>query len=75
MTGASWSSIEKMEQARWMRFAREHADQHGLCLAITVQGHVSQAEAAQLARLAADSGWKIPSVGRAAAKRRRKRRT
>lgn len=77
MTGASWSSIEKMEQARWLRFATEHQAESVFCDTIMFAHQrtgrsVSQADAAQLARLATLRGWPIPSVGRAAAKRRKK---
>lgn len=67
----SWDSIEKMEQARWMRFAAEHPSEV-ICADVISAGHCTQAQAAQMGRLAAERSWTIPSVGKAAAARRRK---
>lgn len=75
MSGASWASIQKMEQARWHRFAGDHAHENEQCRIAASMPEINQVIAAQLARLAAENGWAIPSVGRAAAKRRRKART
>lgn len=77
--GPSWDSIQRMEQARWKRFAEEHMHESDLCedIVMRIKFHlqpVTQAQAAQLARLAAEHGWTIPSVGQAAAARRRKKR-
>ena len=69
----SWSTIQKMEQSRWLRFAREHRDEP-ICAAAIKASEVSQATAAQMARLAAQKNWEIPSVGQAAARRRKRAR-
>jgi hypothetical protein len=59
-----------MEQARWRRFVREHEHESPRCAELADVEHVSQPVAVELAALAREHGWTLPSVGRAAAKRR-----
>lgn len=70
----SWQTIGRMEQSRWLRFARAHAHEHERCADVAARGHVEQRDAVELAAIARERGWQLARAGQPAAPQRRRRR-
>lgn len=76
--GPSWRTVERMEQARWERFARAHAHESDLCAALVRQldgeliDRLTQADAQALAAVASAHGWSLERAGSSGGRRRRR---
>jgi hypothetical protein len=68
VTGPSWSSIDRLEQARWARLVRQHASHDDHCAALRRRldagGRLTAPECAELGRMATLKGWALPVAGR-----------
>lgn len=75
MRAPSWQTIANMENARWRRFARDHAGESERCAELAEHvGEFAQSQVVELAELARVNGWPLARAGGAPTNRRRRPR-
>ena len=72
--GPSWRTINRMEQARWRRFAKRHRHESAICAALAESCHpLTVRQIGALAAEAREHGWPFETAGRPKGSRRRRR--